>query len=45
MVSYFDEAAYESSLIELFENLDYRHVYAPDVERKLTNSPPARGVC
>lgn len=34
MVSYFDEAAYESSLIELFENLDCRYVPAPDVERK-----------
>lgn len=33
MVSYFDEAAYENSLIELFEEMGYRHVYAPEVER------------
>ena len=27
------EADYENSIIELFENLGYRHVYAPDLER------------
>ena len=29
----FDEAAYESSLIELFRNLGYQYEYGPDVER------------
>ena len=29
----FDEAAYESSLIELFRNLGYKYEYGPDVER------------
>ena len=29
----FDEAAYESSLIELFRNLGYQYEYGPDIER------------
>ncbi|MDD6824861.1 MAG: type I restriction endonuclease subunit R [Oscillospiraceae bacterium] len=29
----YDEAAYENSVIELFENLQYKHVYGPDIER------------
>ncbi len=33
----FDEAAYESSLIELFRNMGYRYVYGPEVERDLTS--------
>ena len=27
------EANYENSVIELFENLGYRYVYGPDVDR------------
>ena len=33
----FIEADYENSLIELFQNLGYRHVYGPDVERDYKN--------
>lgn len=29
----FDEAAYESSLLELFQGLGYQYAYGPDVER------------
>ena len=29
----FNEAAYENSIIELFQNMGYRHVYGPDVDR------------
>lgn len=29
----YTEADYENSLIELFQNMGYRHVYAPDLER------------
>ena len=29
----FIEADYENSLIELFQNLGYRHIYGPDIER------------
>ncbi len=29
----FNEADYENSLIELFQNMGYRYVYGPDVER------------
>lgn len=29
----FVEADYENSLIELFQNMGYRHVYGPDIER------------
>ena len=32
MASYTEEA-YESALIELFQNMGYTHVYGPDVER------------
>jgi len=31
----FDEAAYESSLLELFRNLGYEYAYGPDIERDL----------
>lgn len=30
----FTEASYENSIIELFENLGYEHVYGPDTNRK-----------
>jgi type I restriction enzyme R subunit len=33
MSTTFTEADYENSIIELFENMGYRHVYGPDVER------------
>lgn len=33
MSGFYTEADYENSIIELFENLGYRHVYAPDLER------------
>lgn len=29
----YTEADYENSIIELFQNMGYRHVYAPDLER------------
>ena len=34
----FTEADYENSIIELFENMGYTHVYGPDIERDY-NSP------
>lgn len=37
MAGLFNEAAYENSLIELFENLGYTYVYGPDIERDLTS--------
>lgn len=33
MPTYFTEADYERSVIELFQNLGYSHIYAPDLER------------
>ncbi len=38
MPSLYTEADYENSVIELFENMGYTHVYGPDVERDF-NSP------
>lgn len=35
----YTEAAYENSVIELFQHLDYTHVYGPDVENRDFNSP------
>ncbi len=32
-MSVFNEASYENSIIELFENLGYSHVYGPDIDR------------
>ena len=29
----YTEASYENSLIELFSEMGYRHVYGPEVER------------
>ena len=34
-----NEEAYENSIIELFEELDYTHVYGPDVETRDFTSP------
>lgn len=31
----YTEANYENSIVELFQNMGYRHVYAPDLERDL----------
>lgn len=33
MPGQYTEAVYENSLIELFENMGYTHVYGPDIER------------
>ena len=33
----FTEADYENSIIELFQNMGYRHVYGPDIERDFTS--------
>lgn len=33
MSGFYTEADYEKSIIELFQNMDYRYVYAPDLER------------
>ena len=33
MSTTFTEANYENSIIELFENMGYQHVYGPDIER------------
>ena len=30
---FFTEEKYENSVIELFENMGYNHVYGPDIER------------
>ena len=33
MPGFYTEADYESSIIELFQNMGYRYIYAPDLER------------
>ena len=33
MAGFYTEADYENSVIELFQNMGYRYVYAPDLER------------
>ena len=33
MSGFYTEADYENSIIELFQNMGYRYVYAPDLER------------
>ena len=33
MSTYFTEADYENSVIELFQNLGYAHIYAPELDR------------
>ena len=37
MPSLYTEADYENSVIELFENIGYTHVYGPDIERNFTS--------
>ena len=36
-VSFYTEADYENSIIELFQGMGYQHVYGPDIERNFTN--------
>lgn len=36
-MSGFDESSYENSIVELLENLGYRHLYGPDVKRDTRN--------
>ena len=38
MTAFYTEADYENSIIELFQNMGYRYLYGPDVERDF-NSP------
>ncbi len=37
MATYFSEESYENSIIELFCNMGYTHVYGPNVERDFAN--------
>ncbi len=37
MRSTFNESNYENSIIELFGNLGYTHLYGPDVDRDMGN--------
>ncbi len=37
MPGFYTEADYENSIIELFESMEYRHVYGPDVERDVSS--------
>lgn len=39
MSGFYTEADYENSIIELFQNMGYRHVYAPDLEGRDFESP------
>lgn len=39
MSGFYTEADYENSIIELFQNMGYRHVYAPDLEDRDFQSP------
>ena len=41
MSAIFTEDTYEQAIIELFENMGYEHLYAPDLERDYT-SPLSR---
>ena len=33
MSGFYTEADYENSIVELFQSMGYRYVYAPDLER------------
>lgn len=37
MTAFYTEADYENSIIELFQNMGYRYVYAPDLERDFSS--------
>lgn len=34
-MSDYNEEAYENALIELFQNMGWKHVYGPDIDRDL----------
>lgn len=36
MSEFYTEANYENSIIELFQNMGYQHIYGPDIERDFT---------
>ena len=38
MPSLFTEDTYEQAIIELFENMGYEHLYAPDYDRDYTRA-------
>ena len=38
MSIFFTEANYENAIIELFQEMGYHHIYAPNIERDF-NSP------
>lgn len=33
----YTEASYENTIVQLFENMDYKHVYGPDIERDFSS--------
>ena len=37
MLALYTEADYENSIIELFQDMGYRHIYGPDIERDFSN--------
>ena len=37
MSNFFTEANYENAIIELFQEMGYHHVYAPNIERDFNN--------
>ena len=37
MPGFYTEADYENSIIELFHNMGYRHVYGPSIDRDFTS--------
>ncbi|WP_423832299.1 type I restriction endonuclease subunit R [Streptococcus equinus] len=37
MTAFYTEADYENSIIELFQEMGYQHLYGPDIERDFTN--------
>ena len=39
MLSIYTEQSYENSVIELFQNMGYTHVYGPDIDNRDFNSP------
>ena len=42
MSSLFTEDTYEQAIIEVFENMGYDHLYAPDFDRDYTRSEERR---
>jgi len=37
MTDFYTEADYENSIIELFQSMDYKYVYGPDIDRDFTS--------